>query len=289
MKLFKVRQPEVREAQSITHLKDFLYLDFERVRSFVAQFYSGLPETRTLSGKKSEGVSASLGFEAIAKSNAKILTEKNVSETQSLHLALYGIFEAEAEKQKFIRHQSFEAPLIKVKCQIRLVDYKEMSEKVSLFARLMPLINRLQSSESQYSKAQKKMQLQEEKQQSQKFEDMSGIVDMIFGTELYGIGYIDNVPEFKMKLQKDLLQFRSSGLLGSSEELLTEEWSVVGMVLQKQVKPDEEETSDPMAKAIQDMNIAFDDMKEQIQSSGENLEVIPIAIYRELKPTEMEK
>lgn len=289
MKIFKKRQSPKENSQPLDHLKDFLYLDFERVRSFVAQFYSGLPETRILSGKKSESIDASLGFEAIAKTNAKVLTEKNVSETQSLHLALYGIFEAEAEKQNFIRHQNLEGPLIKVRCQIRLVDYKEMSEKIDLFARIMPLINRLQSPESQYTKAQRKAVEQEEKQQSQQFEDMSSIVNMIFGAELYGIGYIDNSPKFKMKLQKDLLQFKSSGLLGSSEELLTEEWTVVGMVVQKQKKPDEPESTDPMAKGIQDMNVAFDDMKKQLQSGENTAEVIPIAIYRELKPSKKNK
>lgn len=284
MKLFKMRQPEVREVKSIPHLKDFLYLDFERVRSFVAQFYSGLPETRTLNGKKTEDVGVALGFEAIAKSNAKVLTEKNVSETQSLHLALYDIFEAEADKQKFIRHQNLDGPLIKVKCQIRLVDYQEMSKKVSLFSSLMPLINKLQSADSQYTKAQKREQQQNEQQQKQQFEDVGNIIDIIFGSELYGIGYIDGEPKFRARLQKDLLQFQSSGLLGSSEDLLTEEWTVVGMVVQKQKKPQNDKPTDPMAQAIQDMNTAFDDMKRQLQSSNTDAEVIPIAIYRELQP-----
>ena len=284
MKLFKLRQPEVREEKSISHLKDFLYLDFERVRSFVAQFHSGLPETRTLNGKKAEDVGVSLGFEAIAKSNAKVLTEKSVSETQSLHLALYDIFEAEADRQKFIRHQNLEGPLIKVKCQIRLIDYQEMAEKVGLFAQLMPLINKLQSADSQYTKAQKRTQQQNEKQQVQQFEDIGKIVEMMFGSELYGIGYIDGKPKFRARLQKDLLQARSSGLLGSSEELLTEEWIVVGMVVRKQKKPEEDQPDDGMAQAIQTMNIAFDDIKQQLQSSSTEVEVIPVAIYRELLP-----
>lgn len=284
MKLFKMHQPEVREVKSIPHLKDFLYLDFERVRSFVAQFYSGLPETRTLNGKKAEDVGVALGFEAIAKSNAKVLTEKNVSETQSLHLALYDIFEAEADKQKFIRHQNLDGPLIKVKCQIRLIDYQEMTEKIGLFAQLMPLINKLQSADSQYTKTQKRTQQQNEKQQVQQFEDIGKIVDMMFGSELYGIGYIDGKPKFRARLQKDLLQTRSSGLLGGSEELLTEEWIVVGVVVKKQKKPEEDQPENDMAQAIQTMNIAFDDMKQQLQPSNAETEIIPIAIYRELLP-----
>ena len=56
------------------------------------------------------------------------------------------------------------------------------------------------------------------------------------------------------------------------------------LVVQKQKKPQVDETTDPMAQAIQDMNVAFDDMKNQLQSSGTDVEVIPIAIYRELKP-----
>jgi hypothetical protein len=284
MKLFKMRTPEVREVETLSHLKDFLYLDFERVRSFVAQFYSGLPETRTLNGNKAESAGAVLGFEAIAKSNANVLTEKNVSETQSLHLALYNIFETEAVKQKFVYHQDLNGPLIKVKCQIRIVDYQEMAKKVNLFSALMPLINKLQSVDSQYTKAQKREQQQTEKQQKQQFEDVGNIIDIIFGSELYGIGYIDGEPKFRARLQKDLLQFRSSGLIGGSEDLLTEEWTVVGMVVQKQKKPEHDKPTDPMAQAIHDMNTAFDDMKKQMQASEAEVEVIPIAIYRELKP-----
>lgn len=284
MKLFKARTSLTQEIDPRSHLKDFLYLDFERVRSFVAQFYNGLPETRTLSDKKSEDIGAALGFEAIAKANARVLTEKNIAETQSLHLALYNIFETEADRQKFIRHQNLEGPLIKVRCQIRLVDYQEMAKKVNLFSTLMPLINKLQSVDSEYTKAQKREQQKNEKQQKQQFEDIGSIIDIIFGAELYGIGYIEGQPKFRARLQKDLLQFRSSGLIGSAEDLLTEEWTVVGMVVQKQKKPQVDETTDPMAQAIQDMNVAFDDMKNQLQSSGTDVEVIPIAIYRELKP-----
>ncbi len=279
----RMQYPDSREAQQITSLKDFLYLDFERVRSFVAQFYSGLPETKTLNGSKSEDTSASLGFEAIAKTKAKVLTEKNVSETQSLHLALYGIFEAEAEKRNFIRQQSIDGSLVKVKCQIRLVDYGEMSEKVNLFAGLMPLISKLQSSDSQYTKSQKREQQKSEKQQAEQFESMSKVIDMIFGSEIYGIGYVDGEVKFKTRLQKELLQSKSTGLIGGSEELLTEEWTVVGMVVQKQNKPEEQRVTDPIAQAVKDMNIAFGDMKRQLQFSDDDAaEIIPIAIYREI-------
>lgn len=279
----KMQTPSNRDANQITSLKDFLYLDFERVRSFVAQFYSGLPETRTLSGKKAEDVGVSLGFEAIAKSKAKVLTEKSISETQSLHLVLYDIFEAEAERQNFIQQQSLEGPLIKIKCQIRLVDYQEMSEKVNLFAGLVPLISKLQSDDSQYTKTQKKEQQKSEKQQTEQFESMSKVIDMLFGSELFGLGYIDGEVKFRTRLQKELLQFKSTGLIGSSEELLTEEWIVVGMVVKKQNKPEEQNSTDPIAQAIKDMNIAFDDMKRQLQFSDQSeTEIIPIAIYREI-------
>lgn len=284
MKLFKINAPQVQNAESLSHLKDFLYLDFERVRSFVAQFYNGLPETRTLNGNRSEDIGTTLGFEAIAKSGAKVLTEKGVAETQSLHLALYDIFEKEADRQHFICCQNLEGPLIKVKCQIRLIDYYEMSKKVELFARLMPFINKLQSANSQYTKVQIREQKQTEKKQTQQFEDISKIINMIFGSELYGVGYIKGNPKFRARLQKDFLQLRSSGLLGSSEDVLSEEWTVVGMVIQKQKKPEEDQSLDPVAKAIQDVDSAFDNIRQQLQFSNTAAEIIPVAIYRELKP-----
>ncbi len=285
MKLWpsKIRHPDNSEVKRLVSLKDFLYLDFERVRSFVAQFYSGLPEARTLSGKKAEDIGASLGIDAIAKTKAKVLTEKSITETQSLHLALYDIFETEAIKRHFLREQDLEGPLVKIRCQLRLIDYQEMSQKVSLFAHLMPLINKLQSSDSQYTKSQRKEQQKNEKQQTEQLESMSKIIDIIFGSEIYTVGYINGKIRFKTRLQKDLLQFKGAGLIGSSEDLLTEEWVVVGVVVKKQAKPEDENNTDPIAQAIKDMNAAFDNMKQQLQDTGdEESEIIPIAIYREV-------
>ncbi len=281
--LSKLRHPDNSEARQLITLKDFLYLDFERVRSFVAQFYNGLPETRTINGRKAEDVAASLGIEVIAKTKAKVLTEKSISETQSLHLALYDIFEKEIIKQHFLQEQDLEGPLVKIKCQLRLIDYQEMSEKVSLFANLMPLISRLQSRDSQYTKSQRKEQQKSDKQQIEQFESMSKVIDMIFGSEIYTLGYIDGEVKFKTRLQKELLQFKGTGLIGSSEDLLTEEWTVVGMVIQKQAKPEDDNSTDPITQAIKDMNAAFDNMKQQLQVSGNNeFEIMPIAIYREI-------
>ena len=99
---------------------------------------------------------------------------------------------------------------------------------------------------------------------------MSKVIDMIFGSEIYTLGYIDGEVKFKTRLQKELLQFKGTGLIGSSEDLLTEEWTVVGMVIQKQAKPEDDNSTDPITQAIKDMNAAFDNMKQQLQVSGNN-------------------
>lgn len=55
-----------------------------------------------------------------------------MSQKLKVYILLYMIFfEAEANRQKFIRHQNLDGPLIKVKCQIRLIDYQEMSKKLT--------------------------------------------------------------------------------------------------------------------------------------------------------------
>jgi hypothetical protein len=78
-------------------LKDFIYLDIDRVKSFVAQLYEGVPETfEEISGREKGGTGeAGVDILGLIKVGAggSILYQKSTTETKSVHRYLYTLLE----------------------------------------------------------------------------------------------------------------------------------------------------------------------------------------------------
>lgn len=130
-------------------LRDFIYLDWERIRSFVAQVDRGVPETRTGSisdeeGTASEGEAGFKGFFSVGHSNDVRYT-RSATETRSLHHAVFADFEKYLETSNLLRDTSpwdrdrlSKGGFFRVRGLIRLVDYAAV---VSLTRGLKGLIN----------------------------------------------------------------------------------------------------------------------------------------------------
>src|SRR5690348_1631063 len=78
-----------RETMASELIRDFIYLDIERVRSFVAQAYGGLTSERTIQGEHQMGGQGGgkgkLPFIAEASGTVDYHYLKSHSETKSLH------------------------------------------------------------------------------------------------------------------------------------------------------------------------------------------------------------
>ncbi|MBM3471688.1 MAG: hypothetical protein FJX75_00265 [Armatimonadetes bacterium] len=90
-------------------LRDFLYLDMERVRSFIAQLLEGVPETlHKGSGADVSvegGIEGSLPFLLKGKAGADYRYFRSQDETRSLHHHAYTLFEkhlAESDRLRFV-------------------------------------------------------------------------------------------------------------------------------------------------------------------------------------------
>lgn len=270
----------------IESLKDFLYLDTERVRSFAAQFYNGLPEARTLFGDKNNTVDASLGIKAMLGVGTKVFAEKSTTETQSLHLALFNMFESKAKEQGFVNIEDLSGPLLEARCQVRLVDYLDAARKIRLMSEIGPLINKIQGNEG-LTKSQKGLQ-RKESEQKRYFNNIANTIEGVFGEELYGVGYMEGKPRLSMHLQREYMQLRNTGLIGTSQEILSEQWTVLGMVIERESKAANTVNEGSFAEAINAMGITLDTIKKQLipilSNTDNTVDLIPIAIYREFLP-----
>lgn len=282
----KLRQPKMKNDYKIESLKDFLYLDTERVRSFAAQFYNGLPEARTLFGDKNNTVDASLGIKAMLGVGTKVFAEKSTTETQSLHLALFNMFESKAKEQGFVNIEDLSGPLLEARCQVRLVDYLDAARKIRLMSEIAPLINKIQGNEG-LTKSQKGLQ-RKESEQKRYFNNIASTIEGVFGEELYGVGYMEGKPRLSMHLQREYMQLRNTGLIGTSQEILSEQWTVLGMVIERESKAANTVNEGSFAEVINAMGITLDTIKKQLipilSNTDNTVDLIPIAIYREFLP-----
>jgi hypothetical protein len=94
-----------------TQLKDFIYLDIDRVRSFVAQLYQGVPETLEEKRGTEKTGKSDLGLDVPGLVRlgigGEILYQRSASETRSAHHHLYNLFEQRlVELDKLLRIDS---------------------------------------------------------------------------------------------------------------------------------------------------------------------------------------
>ena len=141
-------------------LRDFLYLDMERVRSFVAQLYEGVPESSTAeSGSDSSihgKVEGAVPLLLKGQAGADYRFFRSRDETRSFHHYVYTLFEKELRERgqlKTVNAKYAEdswAPdafadgeLVVITGDIRIADYKLTVDTIREMPRLVGLVNRL--------------------------------------------------------------------------------------------------------------------------------------------------
>lgn len=135
-------------------IRDFIYLDTERVRSFSAQLFGGLTSERTLSGEHSIGGEGKVSgkvpliFDASGAVDYHYL--KSQSETKSLHDQLFAEFFdrlmaehkignlSEVDERDWSESLFRDGAFYFVRCPLKIVDYKT---NVALFEALPEMQN----------------------------------------------------------------------------------------------------------------------------------------------------
>jgi hypothetical protein len=128
-------------------LRDFLYLDMERVRSYVAQLLEGVPESRThTSGTDATArgeIEGSIPLLTKGKAGGDYRYFRSEDETKSLHHHVYTVFEQRLTKANAIRSvdagfaerewsaSAFrDGEIVRVTGEVRIIDYRTVVETV---------------------------------------------------------------------------------------------------------------------------------------------------------------
>lgn len=137
-------------------VRDFIYLDWERVRSYVAQLDRGVPETTTggLTSDEGEAFGGELGLLGVAKLEKQqdVRYIRSASETRSLHHAIFSILEERLEKDDALSEldgsyadaawtvESLNDKLfVRVTGTTRIVDYAAILDLLEGFGELVKL------------------------------------------------------------------------------------------------------------------------------------------------------
>ncbi len=149
-------------------MRDFVYLDWERIRSFVAQSERGVPETRssTLTSEEGDRYDAELGFPGLAKiaDSGDLRYLRSATETRSLHHAVFDLFEQKLQEADAILDIDSSYPnelwtqenlggrtFVRVHGTVRVVDYLAILGLIEQFSVLIKLVHTSEKSSLQAS------------------------------------------------------------------------------------------------------------------------------------------
>lgn len=254
---------------------DFFYLDFERVRSYSAQLFGGVLESTTSESKTGGEIKG--GVPVIG---GGVNYYKSESETKSLHHKLYLNVEKELtdmDKVYFLNDisESITAPFVKFNSSLQILDYKDICNKISDIYDLSKALNAVTNDSKQVNIGIGK-------------KDIRGIVDVM--KKLYGdtmkIQFIkENNLLTQSTLQPELIQHGFTELITNQKSVIKNEWITLAQVIQKEEISSSDDTSglslSQIDEGILKLLEAFSGI-EDILNSKTKLNIIPIAIYREL-------
>lgn len=154
-------------------IKDFIYLDTDRVRSFVAQIYEGVPEIfgETRSHERSGGGDAGINMPLLGKVGIEgsILYQKSSSETRSTHHYLYSLLEKKIKEfdklrtinadfsiDKWEPDEFQDGTFVLIHGRIQIIDYRVVVGTFQMIPRIVELA-------ASFTKQTLLQQLQEDK------------------------------------------------------------------------------------------------------------------------------
>jgi hypothetical protein len=295
-------------------LTDFIYLDIDRIRSFIAQLYQGVPEAfeetkgQEKSGKGEIGIAAPLlGKAGIGGS---ILYQKSTAETRSAHHYLYSLLEQKLNesgkvlkvdsnfpKDNWNQDRFKDGTFILVQGKIQIIDYRNVVSVLQMIPRMMEI-----SSIFQKQKLRQQLQKNEIDQRTydrliksagttpidkKDLKNVSEVVEKIY----YGIARVKAFPF----LDDEPLRFVGNAIYEyfstspnnplSSGILSGTNWYMMGLINEpitySTIPPSEseqknfEDSLEAVVLSMQEIN------KQTLSVKFPSIPITPIAIYRQ--------
>jgi hypothetical protein len=306
---------ELRAMAEQPIVRDFLYLDWERLRSYVAQIERGVPEQVTggLTSEEADSGEGSVGLKGLLSmgGSTDLRYVRSASETRSLHHSIFNNFESRLEDsgvlldidstyqdELWARSSFADGRLLRVRGLVRLIDYGailRLLADLEHFLELAHIAQRMNLNNDKELKpderARKLQQLertQREESKSWRNMNLARIADGV--SSLYGDSVrIKIVPDISRPLHlfvgtADAASFdaslsRTIGLRGRST---SDGWiSVVQVVAPAEIEELDLRTGSEMEDAMEQLVVTMDQFSQLASSASfPTVECVPIAIYR---------
>ncbi len=269
-------------------LKDFTYLDFERIRSYLAQMDGKLSEDFSETSQHATGTKVTGGTGALTKLIASVEAEGNYlytkshSETSSLHHAIFDTFEAKLRDKELVGDLAGDKPFAEIICRLKVVDYELLSRQFLATAEVMPLITSIAARSANANQTTKQARA-DEKAQVKLIKDIANAIGMLFeGVKLLQLVSGDGKIIAQASLDEDLLPQKSL-FFANNNEVLPQEWTVF-CLKQAQVDPVMviDDTGNDFSKSINGAVVSLRALRQILLPPIETPNVTPIAIYKRI-------
>ena len=293
-----------------TNLKDFIYLDIDRVRSFVAQLYRGLPESFEETKGDESGVKSETEFSVpgLAKAgiSGNILFQKSATETRSAHHYLYSLLEQrlkdsnkviqipdEFGQEKWQENNFKDGAFVLVQGKVQIIDHHNLMQQARIIPRLIDYIAKNQVQNLAQQKLQGKITAHEYEQQikatktqypsKNDLEPITQLIDDFYAGKprLKIFPFSDDATRYFVgnTLHEHFLAAQS---VATFDSLSGEKWAVMGMVNKPtQITTNPTPSTDNIEGIIENVISAFQGLNKLIlPAQFPAVSITPITIYR---------
>jgi len=263
-------------------IKDFIYLDDERVRSYLAQLDGKLVEKiegKTAHKVKADGDVKADGITKLfldAKAGAGYAFERSNSETSTLHHAAFELLVSKLHREKLVNDNvSVAKPFSDIECHLRLVDYSVLVQQLKHVGLLMPLFDKISGKKPDQSN----------KATAKQMKDMAEAIELLYGDSkiLQLVSTSGDRVVAQAALDSALSRPVQNLFQSSSNNILPGTWHVF-CVYEKRVPVIDLPTGDnEISQALSVVAKEIKNLRSIISATTEAESIIPVAIYRELK------
>lgn len=285
------------------HIRDFIYLDIERIRSYISQVYGGLTIERTSSLERGTNVQGSMAvtLPLTLKATADLskYVVKSDAETKSLHDQIFDHFYQALLLTKSLRHITdadsaswdkaifTDGTFLSVKPVITITDYKYFKHFAENLPKLSSMISRVAAGSSNIQqKKQAIANLKEVREIPTK--ELAGIIDELYG-DVVSIDFFpfenDTEKIFVGLAERDFFRRSLKDLLTCYGPTIDAGWNTVLQINRGEYPKNEillGHTGSEMELAIKQALSAISELLQTAQTiEFPAVSVIPIAIFRD--------
>ena len=295
-------------------IRDFIYLDSDRLKSIISQIDKGLIDSTEEIKNKSEEVSTSFGFSSILKAvgGAKFILQNQETETKSLHDFIYNKVEStlinddlltlipEKVKSDDLTDAKFRESLsntsfILAKGKVNINDYNHLRMFLEKFNDISEFIARCSVNSSQPDSPKH----QKDKDVKKILKEMGMEKETINGFKLFFDTFykdriviklmpFENYPDFRLvgNLNKEFLRDDISSITYKYSTSPVSEWIIFGQIasIPPEIRPEDSQTmvGGDIEIAIHTLFNSYREIEALAQSVVyPEIAITPIAIYRE--------